>query len=459
MFTWRCTLVARNVKGIENNSGIKGDRKLSELNAGETFKDGNGIEYIVCQQFENGTAAVVRKGLFDHRLYFGDTNDWRDSNIREYLNKEYFKELAAQFGEDNIVEFTRDLISLDGYDDYGKCRDKVSIMSLLDYMKYHKDIGDCENVYYLLTPATILSGCSYKTLPYAVLAYNNIFDISYKPQNIINWNMDVDILIHGSPCQDFTKEGKNDINTGRSILYNRTLEIIEKGLHKRPPVVIWENVPNLASQGKKVSHKHHLDHYIETMEAMGYKSTYAILDASKYGIPQARERLYVVSLLSGNEFEFPDEIPLKFHLRDFLDKTVNSADYQLSDAEKQLFFTNNGKLYVKEATKIGYKLVEDGDCINVAFPNSKTRRGRVGKGVAKTLTTAPRQAIYVNGCLRMLTAKECWRLMGFKDRDYAAMKKVGLTDAQICHLAGNSICVPVLQHIFTKLIAMGEIER
>lgn len=405
MFTWRCTLVARNVKGIENNSGIKGDRKLSELNAGETFKDGNGIEYIVCQQFENGTAAVVRKGLFDHRLYFGDTNDWRDSNIREYLNKEYFKELAAQFGEDNIVEFTRDLISLDGYDDYGKCRDKVSIMSLLDYMKYHKDIGDCENIYYLLTPAT------------------------------------------------------NDINTGRSILYNRTLEIIEKGLHKRPPVVIWENVPNLASQGKKVSHKHHLDHYIETMEAMGYKSTYAILDASKYGIPQARERLYVVSLLSGNEFEFPDEIPLKFHLRDFLDKTVNPADYQLSDAEKQLFFTNNGKLYVKEATKIGYKLVEDGDCINVAFPNSKTRRGRVGKGVAKTLTTAPRQAVYVNGCLRMLTAKECWRLMGFKDRDYAAMKRVGLTEAQICHLAGNSICVPVLQQIFTKLITMGEIEQ
>lgn len=271
--------------------------------------------------------------------------------------------------------------------------------------------------------------------------------------------MDVDILIHGSPCQDFTKEGKNDINTGRSILYNRTLEIIEKGLHKRPPVVIWENVPNLASQGKKVSHKHHLDHYIETMEAMGYKSTYAILDASKYGIPQARERLYVVSLLSGNEFEFPDEIPLKFHLRDFLDKTVNPADYQLSDAEKQLFFTNNGKLYVKEATKIGYKLVEDGDCINVAFPNSKTRRGRVGKGVAKTLTTAPRQAVYVNGCLRMLTAKECWRLMGFKDRDYAAMKRVGLTEAQICHLAGNSICVPVLQQIFTKLITMGEIEQ
>ena len=268
----------------------------------------------------------------------------------------------------------------------------------------------------------------------------------------------MDILIHGSPCQDFTKEGKNDINTGRSILYNRTLEIIESGLHKRPPVVIWENVPNLASQGKKVSHKHHLNHYIETMERLGYRSTYAILDASKYGIPQARERLYVVSLLSGKEFEFPEEIPLKYHLVDFLDKTINPADYALSDAEKQLFFINNGNLYVREATKIGYKLVEDGDCINVAFPNSKTRRGRVGKGVAKTLTTSPRQAVYTNGVLRMLSAKECWRLMGFKDKDYAAMKRVGLTDSQIFHLAGNSICVPVLQHIFKKLMNIGEIE-
>ena len=166
----------------------------------------------------------------------------------------------------------------------------------------------------------------------------------------------------------------------------------------------------------------------------------------------------MVSLLSGKEFKFPEEIPLKYHLVDYLDKTINPADYALSDAEKQLFFTNNGNLYVREATKTGYKLVEDGDCINVAFPNSKTRRGRVGKGVAKTLTTSPRQAVYTNGVLRMLSAKECWRLMGFKDKDYAAMKRVGLTDSQIFHLAGNSICVPVLQHIFKKLMNIGEIE-
>lgn len=131
------------------------------------------------------------------------------------------------------------------------------------------------------------------------------------------------------------------------------------------------------------------------------------------------------------------------------------GDRKLSELNAgETFKDGNGIEYI-----VCHKLVEDGDCINVAFPNSKTRRGRVGKGVAKTLTTAPRQAVYVNGCLRMLTAKEYWRLMGFKDRDYAAMKRVGLTEAQICHLAGNSICVPVLQQIFTKLITMGEIER
>ena len=61
-------------------------------------------------------------------------------------------------------------------------------------------------------------------LPYAVMAYNAIFDNGYKPQDICLWNMDVDILIHGSPCQDFSKNGLNNINTGRSILYEKTLE-------------------------------------------------------------------------------------------------------------------------------------------------------------------------------------------------------------------------------------------
>ena len=135
MFTWRCTLVARNVKE---------DRRLSDLKAGDVFKDNNNVEYIVCEQFDNGTTAVIRKDLLDKKIKFGDTNDWRDSNIREYLNGEYLKELEEQFEKENVIEFERYLTSLDGYDDYGKCQDKVSIMSSLDYMKYHKHIGNCK---------------------------------------------------------------------------------------------------------------------------------------------------------------------------------------------------------------------------------------------------------------------------------------------------------------------------
>lgn len=58
-------------------------------------------------------------------------------------------------------------------------------------------------------------------LPFAVQAYNSIFDIEYKPQSVVGWNLNPDILIHGSPCQDFSKNGRNNINTGRSPYYSR----------------------------------------------------------------------------------------------------------------------------------------------------------------------------------------------------------------------------------------------
>lgn len=155
--------IGKNVK-IEVNEGEitiswNRDRKLSDLKAGDTFEDSNDVEYIVCEHFDNGTTAVVRKDTLDKEIQFGETNDWRESKIREYLNGEYQRKLAEQFGEDNIVEFERDLTSLDGYDDYGKCQDKASVMSIIEYMRYHKHIGNCESLHYLLTPNSTPSGC------------------------------------------------------------------------------------------------------------------------------------------------------------------------------------------------------------------------------------------------------------------------------------------------------------
>lgn len=296
-------------------------------------------------------------------------------------------------------------------------------------------------------------------LPFAVQAYNSIFDINYKPQDVVGWNLNPDLLIHGSPCQDWSKNGKNNVNTGRSILYEETLAIIDHKLPTRPKVVLWENVPNLLSEGKKVNHRVHHYHYLETMESMGYKNYYSILNAADYGIPQARERLYTISILSdvlnGREFEFPEPFPLKKDIRYYLKKDVDWDKYKLGQAEQNIFFTReDGQLCVREATKLGYKEVDEYDVINVEFPSSKTRRGRVGKGVCKTLTTSPRQAIYYNGKLRMLTAKEHLRLMGFKDKDYNHMIKNGITEQQVSFLAGNSICIPVLEAIFGRLREM-----
>lgn len=279
----------------------------------------------------------------------------------------------------------------------------------------------------------------------------NVYDIEVEEDHSFTAN---GCIVHN--CQDFSKNGRNNINTGRSILYEETLAIIDHKLPKRPKVVLWENVPNLLAEGKTVNHRVHHYHYLETMENMGYKNYYAILNAANYNIPQARERLYTISIqkeaLNGKAFEFPAPVPLKKDIRYYLEKDVDWDKYKLGQAEQKIFFTReDGQMCAREATKLGHKEVNEYDVINVEFPSSTTRRGRVGHGVCKTLTTAPRQAIYYDGKLRMLTAKEHLRLMGFKDKDYNHMIKSGITEQQVSFLAGNSICIPVLEAIYGQL--------
>lgn len=72
-------------------------------------------------------------------------------------------------------------------------------------------------------------------------------------------------------------------------------------------------------------------------------------------------------------------------------------------------------------------------------------------GVCKTLTTSPRQAIYKDGVLRLLTPREHLRLMGFTDRDYNHMILSGIEAKQVSFLAGNSICIPVLEALYHSL--------
>jgi len=148
--------------------------------------------------------------------------------------------------------------------------------------------------------------------------------------------------------------------------------------------------------------------------------------------------------------------------------------------------SNNTFIAIKEATKQGYAIAHDGDSINLEQPNSNTRRGRVGKGVAQTLMTNPQQAIVYGIAtneskewqkepleemsrtllanksnsgvgvidqlrIRKLTPRECFRLMGVRDEDYERIAK-NQSDASLYHLAGDSIVVNVLMAIFKELL-------
>lgn len=108
---------------------------------------------------------------------------------------------------------------------------------------------------------------------YAVRSYNAIHNTNFKPQDIRTWDKDikVDLIMHGSPCQDFSLAGKQkggDKGSGtRSSLMYETLRIVEK---LKPKYVIWENVKNIISK----RHIHNFNTYIEEMKNYGYKSYY-----------------------------------------------------------------------------------------------------------------------------------------------------------------------------------------
>lgn len=132
-------------------------KELSLFAPGEVFEK-NGVKYIVCEHFEGGGTAVVRKECLEDGMEFGDTNNWVESGIRKFLNGQYLKNISDDFGRDNILDHEVDLLSLDGYDDYGRTTDKVSVLTVDQYRKYHKFIGNIDRWNWLATPYSTPSG-------------------------------------------------------------------------------------------------------------------------------------------------------------------------------------------------------------------------------------------------------------------------------------------------------------
>lgn len=290
----------------------------------------------------------------------------------------------------------------------------------------------------------------------AVRSYNAMFEkeLQHSPQTVVGWNLQPDILIHGSPCQDFSIAGhqgkataeEGRINKGkggdegsgtRSSLMWETVHIIEQMGEWKPTVVIWENVKNVLSKHMV----HNFNRYLNYMEKLGYTNSYKVLDARDYGIPQARERCFTVSVLGEKGFDFAlmKKKPMR-NIQEFLETGDVSDCYMVTQPS---VYECIGKKGIRRATVID------------TYANTITTRQ----------DRTPAQVIDLGGGkYRYLTELECWRLMGYSDDDFYAAESTckvepGRMNRTLYHQAGNSIVVTIFESMFDAIINSGIIER
>lgn len=290
---------------------------------------------------------------------------------------------------------------------------------------------------------------------YAVKSYNAINDTNFEPQDITKWNKDikVDLIMHGSPCQDVSSAGKQagaikGSGTRSSLIYE-TIRIIKK---IKPKYVVWENVKNILS-------KPHIDvvnDYINQLQELGYNSKIQLTNASYYGIPQERQRVICVSILGQNNFEFPIEKNKSNNLQDFLDfREQDDITYNFYNRYK-LIKNKNATLeefidYINslpEKQGIGTKRMKLYDFSEMDTITTSTNT--TGTLTCRNVQNYNKKYWYDNKLYKP-SPRMCWRLMGFSDSDFEKASKVN-NDIHLYNQAGNSIVVKVLEKIFLNLL-------
>ena len=243
--------------------------------------------------------------------------------------------------------------------------------------------------------------------------------------DIENLPKDIDLLTHGSPCTSFSKAGlglggDRGSDTPSSLMWS-SVEIIK---HSRPKFVIWENVSNVLSK----SHVHNFNEYIETLEDLGYFSYYKVMNSAKYGWPQRRDRIFVVSIRSDIDkgFSFPQESELSVILKDLLEDDVGDKFY-LTDKQYNAIVTSK---YAQNNRRIQTKDYCDTLCAR-DWRDPKCVKDEKG--------------------FRKLTPLEYWRIMGFSDEDYYKAKSCGISPSNLYKQAGNSIVLPLITKVLVNL--------
>ncbi len=303
-----------------------------------------------------------------------------------------------------------------------------------------------------------------------------------------------DLWAFGFPCQDLSIAGKRaGLQDGqRSGLFYEIIRLLgEIPKENKPNWILAENVKGIFSAGRGFDFLR----CVVELGQLGYDLEYQLLNSKDFGVPQNRERVYIVGRLGadgrrkvfpiastdGENFGKLQEITkgvadsYRIYDSDGLARTLKSEGGGLG-AKTGLYAidltVNNPKttkvarclqarynkgystrsaettgVLIKEATKTGFAKAEIGDSINIGLPNSKTRRGRVGKKIANTLTTPQEQATLDGARIRRLTPLECWRLQGFTDEYFHKAQAAGVSDTQLYKQAGNAVTVNVARAI------------
>lgn len=253
---------------------------------------------------------------------------------------------------------------------------------------------------------------------------------------------DLDLIVHGSPCQDYSIAGKEkggDEGSGtRSSLLWDSVRIIKE---TKPKYIVWENVKNVLSK----KHIHNFQKYLDELESFGYVNYYKIFNAKNFKLPQSRERIFVVSIRKDIENHFDIEnIKLSKKIIPIKDKCLN-----LSKIDEKYICKRPLTLLTSK---------NKNDIITIGEVSKNSQGGKVYgiDGVFPTICAGVHGYamgyIYQDSKVRMITPEEVFVFMGFSKKDCKKCRDINMKDTPLYKMGGNSIAVNVLESIFKELL-------
>lgn len=242
----------------------------------------------------------------------------------------------------------------------------------------------------------------------------------------------VDVICGGFPCQAFSLAGKRGgFQDARGTLF---FEITRAAKQIKPSLLFLENVKGLLSHDKGQT----FTTILAILDELGYDAEWQVLNSKDFGVPQNRERVFIIGHLRGTSRGeiFP------------INGTYELPSVDIIDIEEH---KQPKTIKIRENTKKGYVEAEVGDGIRLDHPKGTTGRGRIQKQMSPTLTTSCQSGVIKKDFrIRRLTPLEYWRLQGFPDDAFDKAKEVN-SDSQLYKQAGNSVTVNVIYEIAKRL--------